>query len=378
MLFDSLYELTHKFMFESRLVAAGAAVVFSFIASMLLFPSYIKKLQKMQFISELTDSGTQRQPVMPAGILFLVIISISVMLFARMNSYMISALAIYVFFSLIGAVDDVAKVINKGRLARGQISKEEYMYKADGISGTLRLSLYLLISLAVAGAAYKFIPGINGHITIPFFSIEKYFPYMVAWIFIPFMALVIAVMANGVNFTDGFDTLAGVPLITCLLFVGLISYVSSHAGWSSYLRIPCLPGLLELLPLIGAAVGTLLAFLWFNSPPSSIIMGDSGSIGLGGLVGILFIFVKAEWYLPIIGFIFIIEFASSFLQIGWYKLTKKRLFRMAPIHHHFQIYMREAGYYGGEMNIKSKIAWRFHILSVILLVVGVILFLKVR
>ena len=378
MLLDFLYANTHKLIFESRLVAASFATLFSFIASMLLFHPYIRFLQKAQFSSELTSTGSQRQPVMPAGILFLLMISLSVLLFARFNTYMTSALVIYVFFSLIGAADDIAKVFNKGRLARGEITKEQYMYKADGISGTLRLSLYILVSLAVALAAYKFIPGINGHITIPFVSIEKFFPYLPFWFFIPFMTLLIAVTANGVNFTDGFDTLAGVPLITCFIFVGIISYVSSHAGWSAYLRIPYLPGVLEILPLIGAAIGALLAFLWFNSPPSSIIMGDSGSIGLGGLIGILFIFIKAEFYLPIIGFIFFLEFASSFLQIGWYKMTKKRLFRIAPIHHHFQFNMRDAGYYGGEMNIKSKIAWRFHIISVLLLVIGTILFLKIR
>ena len=261
MLFDILFQYTGKFMFESRLVSASFSVLFSFLAAMALFQPYIRFLQKAQFSSELTTTGTQRQPVMPAGVLFLFIISISVLIFARMNSYMVSALAIYVFFSIIGAVDDVAKVINKGRLSRGEITKEEFMYKADGISGGLRLTLYLLVSLVVAAAAYKFIPDINGHITIPFVSVEKFFPYLPIWFFIPFITLIIAVMANGVNFTDGFDTLAGVPLITCLMFVGLISYVSSHAGWSAYLGIPYLPGVIELLPLIGAAVGFKL-LLW--------------------------------------------------------------------------------------------------------------------
>jgi phospho-N-acetylmuramoyl-pentapeptide-transferase len=107
-------------------------------------------------------------------------------------------------------------------------------------------------------------------------------------------------------------------------------------------------------------------------------MGDSGSVGLGGLVGILFIFIKAEFYLPIVGFIFLMEFASDILQIGSFKLTGKRIFLMAPIHHHFQIKMRRKPFYTSESNIKAKITWRFHIISVILLVVGLILFIKVR
>ncbi|MBD3314785.1 MAG: phospho-N-acetylmuramoyl-pentapeptide-transferase, partial [Chitinivibrionales bacterium] len=187
-----------------------------------------------------------------------------------------------------------------------------------------------------------------------------------------------AAMANGVNFTDGFDTLATVPLLTCSIFVGVLAYISSNEVWSRYLLIPHIVGVEEILPLVGAMLGTLLAFLWFNSPPSSIIMGDSGSIGLGGLVGILFIFIKAEFYLPIVGFIFLLEFASSFLQIGFFKMTGKRIFLCAPIHHHFQFKMRRKPFYNSEFHIKSKITWRFHIISVILLVVGLILFMKVR
>ena len=192
------------------------------------------------------------------------------------------------------------------------------------------------------------------------------------------MTITIAVLANGVNFTDGFDTLATVPSITSLLFVGVISFVSSNSIWSSYLLIPHITGLQELLPLIGAVIGTLLAYLWFNSPPSTIIMGDSGSVGLGGLIGILFVFTKAGFFLPMVGFIFLLEFASVFIQIGYFKLTKKRVFLMAPIHHHFQIMMRRSGGYAGEFQIKSKITWRFHILSVVLLILSLVLFLKVR
>jgi phospho-N-acetylmuramoyl-pentapeptide-transferase len=192
------------------------------------------------------------------------------------------------------------------------------------------------------------------------------------------MTITIAVLANGVNFTDGFDTLAAVPSITALLFVGVISFISSNSVWSKYLLIPHIIGLQELLPLIGAVIGTLLAYLWFNSPPSTVIMGDSGSVGLGGLIGILFVFTKAGFFLPIVCFIFLMEFVSVFLQIGYFKLTHKRIFLCAPIHHHFQFMMRKSGKYAGEFQIKSKIMWRFHILSVVLLVLGLVLFLKVR
>lgn len=378
MVLEYIYQISDKYLFYSRLFSTAVAMVFSFCAAMLLFQPYITFLRKLHFSSELETAKETRQPVMPAGIFFLIIISITCLITCRFNSYIISSLIIYVFFSGIGAIDDIAKIVNKRRLARGLITKADYQYKADGISSGIRLSLYLFISLAVAIAAYKFIPNINGHMTIPFLSITRNFPYMPFWIFILFMTLAIAVMANGVNFTDGFDTLATVPLITCSVFVGVISYISSNSIWSGYLLIPYIPGVEEILPFTGAVIGTLLAFLWFNSPPSSIIMGDSGSIGLGGLIGIWFIFIKAGFYLPIIGFIFVLEFVSSVLQIGYFKLTKKRIFLCAPIHHHFQFRMRQRGVYGSEMNIKTKIAWRFHIISVVLLVVGTILFLKVR
>ena len=242
----------------------------------------------------------------------------------------------------------------------------------------MRLSLYLGISLAVAILAYEYIPNINGTISIPFLSILKKLPYLPFWLFIPFMTLTIAVLANGVNFTDGFDTLAAVPSITSLLFVGVISFISSNSVWSRYLLIPHIIGLQELLPLIGAVIGTLLAYLWYNSPPSSIIMGDSGSVGLGGLIGILFVFSKSGFFIPIVCFIFLLEFISVLIQIGYFKMTRKRFFLMAPIHHHFQIKMRNSGQFAGEFQIKSKIMWRFHILSVVMLVLGLVLFLKVR
>jgi phospho-N-acetylmuramoyl-pentapeptide-transferase len=378
MLIELLYQKTHLYLLNSRLFSTSVATIFAFFSAMLLFPPYIKFLKKLNVNTELESLKGKTDPVMPAGILFLFIITATGLITARFNSYVISALVIYIFFSVIGAMDDIAKVMNKSRVARGLITKQDYQYKADGIPANLRLFLYLLISFAVALAAYKYIPNINGYINIPFLSISKDFPYMPFWLFIPFMTLVIAIMANGVNFTDGFDTLAAVPLITGFIFVGVIAYVSSHVVWSKYLLIPYIVGVDEILPLIGAVVGMLLAFLWFNAPPSSIIMGDSGAVGLGGTIGIMFIFIKAAFYLPLVGFIFLLEFCSVVLQIASFKSSGKRMFLRAPIHHHFQFRMRQNPFYANEFYIRSKITWRFHIISVILLVIGLIIFLKVR
>jgi phospho-N-acetylmuramoyl-pentapeptide-transferase len=378
MLIDFLYQKTHLYLLNSRLFSTSVATIFSFVSAMLLFPPYIKFLRKFNVNAEFEERGNKFDPVMPAGILFLIIIGGTCCITARFNSYVISALIIYFFFSIIGAFDDIIKVVNKTRVAKGLKTKQDYQYKADGLSASLRFWLYLIISLAVALAAYKYIPNINGFITIPFLSVPAIFPYFSFWVFVPFMALAIAIMANGVNFTDGFDTLAVIPSITSLIFVGIIAYVSSHSLWSSYLLIPYIPHIDEILPLVGAMIGTLLAFLWFNSPPSSIIMGDSGAVGIGGTIGILFIFVKAIFFLPIVGFIFLLEFVSVVLQIASFKTTGKRIFLRAPIHHHFQFMMRKNPFYSNEFFIRSKITWRFHIISTILLVVGLIIFFKVR
>lgn len=374
MFFDFLRKVTDLSIFESSFFAASIAVVLSFVAAMVLFPVYIKKLQEYHFSSELETS--KHQPVMPAGILFfIIIVPVTLLTSNFQNTYVISGLLVYLFYCTIGAADDIAKIVNKRKLLRNEITKKEYQYKTDGLSASLRLTLYLVIAGITALICYKTIPGLTKEVTIPFLSGT----YEVSkWIFIPLMTFVIASMANGVNFTDGFDTLTGVPLITNFAFVAIIAYISSRPDWSEYFLVSRINNIHEIIPMVGATVGVLLGYLWFNSPPSSIIMGDSGSIGLGGLLGIMIVFVKAEFYLPVIAFIFLIEFASSFIQIFWYKLTKTRVFRMAPIHHHYQCLMRDSGKYADEGAIKSKITWRFHIVSVLLFVVGLVLYLKVR
>lgn len=374
MFFDFLRSVTDLSIFESSFFAASVAVLLSFVLAMVLFPFYIKKLQEYHFCSELETA--KHQPVMPAGILFfIIIVPVTLLTSNFQNPYVISGLLVYLFYCTIGAADDIAKIVNKRKLLRNEITKKEYQYKTDGLSASLRLTLYLVIAGITAIICYKTIPGLTKEVTIPFFSGT----YEVSkWIFIPLMTFVIASMANGVNFTDGFDTLTGVPLITNFAFVAIIAYISSRPDWSSYFLVSRINDIHEIIPMVGAAVGVLLGYLWFNSPPSSIIMGDSGSIGLGGLLGIMIVFVKAEFYLPVIAFIFLIEFASSFIQIFWYKLTKTRVFRMAPIHHHYQCIMRDSKKYADEGAIKSKITWRFHIISVLLFVVALALYLKVR
>ncbi|MCL1945662.1 MAG: hypothetical protein FWF51_00715 [Chitinivibrionia bacterium] len=389
---------------RSRLFAACCALVMSFILGIILFPPLIKFLRKKDFSSELEKSKSQ--PVQPAGILFAAIIIAVSLLTARFNAIVISALSIYILYALIGAVDDIVKVRSKKKIQSGEQKKKSYLYKADGISANVRLGLYLIFAFLVSIVAYHYVPDINKNITIPFVSTNRVTVDLPFWVFVLIATFGIAAVANGVNFTDGLDTLATVPLITNFIFVAIVAYIASRPDWSGYLLVPFASGTNEVVPIVGAVIGVLFAYLWFNSSPSSIIMGDSGSIGLGGLLGALFILLKVEFFVPIIAFVFLAEFASSFLQMFYFKISKgKRIFKCAPVHHHFQFLMREKNCFCKIQDIKSelkdgdnlsdetlakiarrwqnkdinsKIIWRFHIVSFILLVLTLVLYMKVR
>ncbi|MDR0304099.1 MAG: hypothetical protein LBH98_04925 [Chitinispirillales bacterium] len=338
--------------------------------------------------------------------MFVFVILIVSLITARFNTIVIFTLSVYVLYAIIGFVDDVVKIKSKKKIACGKLEKKSYLYKSDGISAPLRLCLYLIIAFVVSIFIYKFIPDINKDITIPFIS--KTNVNLSFWEFVFIATFTIAIVANGVNFTDGLDTLAIIPLITNFVFVAIVAYIVSRSDWSKYLLVPFSNNIaiVEVVPVISAAVGVLFAYLWFNSPPSSIIMGDSGSIGLGGFLGVLFVLLKVEFFIPIIAFVFIVEFMSSFFQMAYFKITKgKRFFKCAPIHHHFQFLMREKKIFDKKDDIRaelkdcdnlsdetlkriarklqnkeidSKITWGFHITSFILLVFTVVLYMKVR
>ena len=224
----------------------------------------------------------------------------------------------------------------------------------------------------------------TGYLTIPFVKPSIWYPYLPNWAFIILICFVITSTANGANFTDGLDTLVSVPIITTATFVGGVAYVSGNAVFSEYFLIPHLPGVDELFPICTAMVGSLLAYLWFNSPPAEIYMGDGGSIGLGGAIGMMFVLIKAPLFLPVVGFIFLAEAISVLLQITGFKLTRKfskdkrgrRLFLRAPIHDHFKLKLKDKYPVASELN--SKVIWRFHLVSILGLLLGTLIFFKVR
>lgn len=383
MLAHFLFKISHYNIFEDRLFRAGSASLFAALLVFLVMPQYIAWLNRLDATADF-DSGKRKSPPILGGMLLVLAVLGASLCFAKMNAYSISALVILLAYAGIGGIDDLMKIRNKRLVATGKISKADYQNKADGISARLRLGLYFLFSLIVAVFAYKFIPGLSGHLTMPFVKPEVWFPYLPNWAFIILICLVTTSSANGANFTDGLDSLVSVPIITSALFAGIVAYISGNALLAKYFLIPHISGGDELFPICAAIVGAILAYLWYNSPPAEIYMGDAGSIGFGGAIGMMFILLKIELFLPIVGVVFLAEALSVVIQISGFKFTKrfgkekvgKRIFLRAPLHHHFQIKWKEK--YESAFATNSKIIWRFHLVSILALILGCLIFFKVR
>lgn len=256
------------------------------------------------------------------------------------NIYYWVVLGVTLCFGAIGFYDDYLKVTK-------QTSK--------GFSGKIRLGLEFLIA-AVAG--YLIMKAGSDRLAFPFIS------YMLnlGVFFVPFAALVIVGTGNAVNFTDGLDGLAIVPVMVAAASFALIAYVCGNSVFAEYLQIHFAPGTGELTVLLAATIGAGLGFLWFNAPPAAIFMGDTGSLALGGLLGAVAVACKHELVLAVIGGVFVMEALSVIIQVGYFKMTRKRVFLMAPIHHHFE----KKGW------TESQVVIRFWIISIILALFGLI------
>jgi phospho-N-acetylmuramoyl-pentapeptide-transferase len=383
MLTQYLFDLTGYQIFDSRLFRAGLAAVLAALLVFLAMPRYIAFLKKIKATSDFKENSP---PIM--GGLLLVVIVVAVSCFtAIFNGYVIAALIILILYSTVGAIDDIAKIHTKRLVDAGKLTKKDYEEKADGIGTTTRMALYFLFSFTIAVLCYKLIPDLTSELYVPFINPRTWYPYLPNWLFILFITFVVAASANGTNFTDGIDSLVSVPLITGMFFVGVVAYVSGNVIFSDYLHIPYLKGCDELFPIAMASIGALLAYLWYNSPPAEIYMGDAGSIGFGALLGIMFILVQAALFLPIVGGIILVEALSVVLQIGHFKLNKRmrgfeyadkhRLFLRAPLHHHFQLKWK--GRFGDSKPlVNAKIAWRMHLISFFALIFGFIVFFGLR
>ncbi|MFN3548604.1 MAG: phospho-N-acetylmuramoyl-pentapeptide-transferase [Mesorhizobium sp.] len=268
----------------------------------------------------------------------------SSLLWANLSSvYVWVVLMVTLGFGAIGFYDDYQKVTKQSHL---------------GISGKTRLALEFLI----AGMA-SYIIMQNGQAP---FSSSLTFPFIkdliinLSIFFVPFAAFVIVGAGNAVNLTDGLDGLAIVPVMIAASSFGVIAYLSGNAVFADYLQIHFTPGTGELAVVLGAVIGAGLGFLWFNAPPAAIFMGDTGSLALGGLIGTVAVATKHEIVLAIIGGLFVMEALSVIIQVAVFKMTGKRVFLMAPIHHHFE----KMGW------TESQIVIRFWIIAVILALIG--------
>lgn len=274
------------------------------------------------------------------GLMILFGVVISALLWCDLtNLYFWIVLAVTLSYGAIGFYDDYLKVTKQSD---------------KGFSGKARLAIEFAIA-ALAGFAVMKV-GSSG-LAIPFL---KDFLLNLGWFFIPFAAFVIVGTGNAVNFTDGLDGLAIVPVMVAAASFALIAYLTGHGAFAGYLQIPHVEGTGELAVLLGAVVGAGLGFLWFNAPPAAIFMGDTGSLSLGGMLGIVAVVTKHEFVLIIIGGLFVMEALSVILQVASFKLTGKRIFLMAPIHHHFE----KKGW------TESQVVIRFWIIAIILALIG--------
>ena len=377
-----IYHLTDLPLFDSRLFRAGLAAMLSIVLVLATMPSYIRFLQKSDATSDFDGNGKTKAPPIMGGLLLVVVVVLVSLLTCKLNGYTVSTLLVLVAFSAVGAIDDVAKVKTKRLVAQGKAKAASYMEKADGISSSVRLGLYFLFSLVIAIFCYKFIPDLRGNLTVPFVPVDVFQIYLPNWAFIGFMTFVIAATANGTNFTDGLDSLVSVPILTSMIFVGVVAYVCGNFIFSNYLNVPFLPGCDELFPLAMSVAGALLAYLWFNSPPAEIYMGDAGSVGFGACIGIMFILVQAGLFLPIVCAIIIAEACSVLFQIGYFKFTRfrtgtgKRPFLCAPLRHHYQ--KKWEGNFSSKPLMNSKIVWRMHLVSIFALIVSFVIFFGIR
>ncbi len=278
------------------------------------------------------------------GLMIMTGIVLSSLLWANWsNVYVWIVLLVALFFGAIGFYDDYLKV-----------SKQSF----KGFSARARLGIEFLVA-AIAGLAIMRAgqEPFSSSLTFPF---AKELILNLGIFFIPFAAFVMVGAGNAVNFTDGLDGLATVPVMIAAASFGVIAYLAGNAIFADYLQIHFTPGTGELAVVLGSVIGAGLGFLWFNAPPAAIFMGDTGSLALGGLIGAVAVATKHEIVLAIIGGVFVMEAMSVIIQVASFKMTGKRVFLMAPIHHHFE----KKGW------TESQVVIRFWIIAVILALIG--------
>jgi phospho-N-acetylmuramoyl-pentapeptide-transferase len=328
----------------------GGAIMTALLICFLIGPGMIRWLKKKQKEGQpirqdgpethLKKAGT---PTM-GGLMILLSAGISVLLWADIsNPYVWIVAGVIIGYGLIGAADDYAKLTRRSH---------------RGVPGKIRLLFEFGIASCAIAAYMHYTPNaIDTGLAIPFM---KDFLVPLGFFFIPFAMLVIVGSSNAVNLTDGLDGLAIVPVMIAAACFGLIAYFVGNAVYAPYLGIPYVPGTGELAVICGSLIGAGMGFLWFNAPPAMVFMGDTGSLAMGAGLGAIAMVVKHEIVLAVIGGLFVLETVSVMIQVASFKLTGKRVFAMAPLHHHFE----KKGW------SEPTVVIRFWIISVILALIG--------
>ena len=324
---------------------AGAASMTALAIGLLIGPRFITMLRMRQGKGQpIREDGPQTHlakrgtPTM-GGLMILTSLVISMLLWMDLkNPFVWASLAVTGGFGLIGFLDDYDKVTKRSH---------------KGVSGKVRL----LMEFAVAGvASYLIVSQISTHLYVPF--TDRYIP--LGWGYYVFAAVVMVGAGNAVNLTDGLDGLATMPVIIAAGAFAIIAYLAGRYDFSHYLGIPHVPGAGELAILCAGIMGACLAFLWFNAPPAAVFMGDTGSLALGGALGAIAVASHHEIVLAVVGGLFVLEAVSVIIQVFWFKRTGRRIFRMAPIHHHFE----QKGW------AEPTVVIRFWIVSIVLAAIG--------
>jgi phospho-N-acetylmuramoyl-pentapeptide-transferase len=314
-------------LFQSISFRSAYAAVTALLLVLILGNIAIKWLRALKFKEEIYSLGPQTHkskagtPTM-GGVIILGAVLISILFWGNFNNhYLIALICAMILLGAVGFIDDYMKSVLK---------------RKNGMPARMKLIFQIIIALAVSVFIY-FFPSSEVHSTklfVPFFN-EAVANLGLFWIV--FAAFVIVASTNAVNLTDGLDGLAIGSILIAAISIAIMAYLTGHIKIASYLRIPYIPDSAELTVFVSAIIGASIGFLWFNSNPASVFMGDTGSLALGGVIGIIAVMIKKEIFIFIVGGVWVLETVSVIIQVLYFKFTKKRIFKMAPLHHHFEL-----------------------------------------